>query len=124
MQEDQAAVAAHSRLTRLLTSKLKFDAVCGLDSNPSLLLESIAGLITVTSSPAGLLYYYIKEAQMVLSDWCYPSVDSSWLLNKQGNMFTMLQDHIKKGYNFVVVTGNPRVGALGGCKDALDHVLD
>lgn len=39
-------------------------------------------------------------------------------------MFTMLQDHIKKGYNFVVVTGNPRVGALGGCKDALDHVLD
>ena len=59
-------------------SKLKFDAVCGLDSNPSLLLESIAGLITVTSSPAGLLYYYIKEAQMVLSDWCYPSVDSSW----------------------------------------------
>ncbi|DBB05178.1 TPA: hypothetical protein ACH3X3_010423 [Trebouxia sp. C0006] len=78
MQEDQAAVAAHSRLTRLLTSKLKFDAVCGLDSNPSLLLESIAGLITVTSSPAGLLYYYIKEAQMVLSDWCYPSVDSSW----------------------------------------------
>ena len=39
-------------------------------------------------------------------------------------MFTMLQDHIKKGYNFVVVTGNLRVGALGGCKDALDHVLD
>ena len=36
------------------------------------------GLITVTSSPAGLLYYYIKEAQMVLSDWCCPSVDSSW----------------------------------------------
>ena len=39
-------------------------------------------------------------------------------------MFTMLQDHVKKGYNFVVVTGNPRVGAFGGCKDALDHVLD
>ena len=59
-------------------SKQKFDAICGHDSNPSLLLESIAGLITVTSSPAGSLYYYIKEAQMVLSDWCYPSVDSSW----------------------------------------------
>ena len=39
-------------------------------------------------------------------------------------MFSMLQDHVTKGYNFVVVTGNPRVGALGGCKDALDHVLN
>lgn len=36
----------------------------------------------------------------------------------------MLQDHVRLGYNFVVVTGNPRVGALGGCKDALDHVLN
>lgn len=55
----------------------KFEAICGSKAAPPALLHSIAGLITVTSSPAGLLYYYIKEAQMVLTDWCYPSVDPS-----------------------------------------------
>ncbi len=61
-----------------IQSKQKFKAICGPAASPAALLHSIAGLITVTSSPAGLLYYYIKEAQMVLSDWCCPSVDPSW----------------------------------------------
>lgn len=61
-----------------IQSPHKFTAICGSSSAPPTLLNSIAGLITVTSSPAGLLYFYIKEAQMVLTDWCYPSVDSSW----------------------------------------------
>lgn len=61
-----------------IQSPNKFTAICGSSATPPTLLHNIAGLITVTSSPAGLLYYYIKEAQMVLADWCYPSVDSSW----------------------------------------------
>ena len=39
-------------------------------------------------------------------------------------MIALLEEHISKGYNFVVITGNPRVGAPRGCKDALDVLLD
>ena len=42
----------------------------------------------------------------------------------QGKIYEMLGEHISKGYNFLVITGNPRVGAPQGCKDALDVVLD
>ena len=45
---------------------------------PGQFLRSIGGLVTVTSSPAGLIYYYIKHLGMTLTDWCYPKVDSAW----------------------------------------------
>lgn len=39
-------------------------------------------------------------------------------------MIELLEEHISKDYNFVVITGNSRVGAARGCKDALDVLLD
>lgn len=112
-------------------------------------LRSIGGLVSVTSSPAGLMYYYIKHLKMTLADWCYPKVDPSWycavdthykprilldeddlkqhsyrLLDKQGKVMQMLRKHARQGRNFVVICGNTKVGAPGGCRDALDYVLD
>lgn len=46
------------------------------------------------------------------------------LASVQGKMLDLLEEDIQKGYNFVVITGNPRVGAPRGCKDALDEVLN
>lgn len=39
-------------------------------------------------------------------------------------MLKLLEDHISLDSNFVVVIGNPRVGAPRGCKDALDSILN
>ena len=39
-------------------------------------------------------------------------------------MLKLLEDHVEKDSNFVVVIGNPRVGAPHGCKDALDSLLN
>lgn len=77
-----------------IESPEKFKAIFGARLSPSTTLNSIAGLITVTSSPAGLLYYYIKELHMVLADWCYPSVDSSWYVgvDTHYNPRVLLQD--------------------------------
>ena len=39
-------------------------------------------------------------------------------------MMELLRDHISKGYNFVVITGNPWVGAPQGCENALDVLVE
>ena len=36
----------------------------------------------------------------------------------------LLRKHARQGRNFVVICGNTKVGAPGGCRDALDYVLD
>ena len=46
------------------------------------------------------------------------------MLILQGKMLKLLEDHISLDSNFVVVIGNPGVGAPRGCKDALDSLLN
>ena len=42
----------------------------------------------------------------------------------QGKVMKLMRKHARKGRNFVVLCGNTRVGAPGGCKDALEYVLN
>ena len=65
--DDQASFLSHNKLWAIYGEEL-----------PDPLLQPICALVTVTSSPAGLIYFYIKNLGMTLHDWCYPSVDPSW----------------------------------------------
>ena len=58
---------------------LKFQAICGPDTlMVDAAIAPAKALFTVTSTPASLLYYYIKDRRLQLTDWCFPKVNPEW----------------------------------------------
>lgn len=62
--------------------------------------------------------------QPIVTCQLYDKSKAQVMMLLQGKVMKLLRKHARKGCNFVVICGNTKVGAPGGCRDALEYVLD